>query len=419
MILKLDLERLQTPEEVCEFMAGNALVDFQLTSRSDAYDGVRRLLVRLHYLNLSRPDKGLVRHFAAKITGLSRAQITRLIRQYRQTGKIKDRRCGPGKPFRRRYTAADIRLLAELDETLGWPCSARARCFMQRQYEVFEDRRFERLAGLSHGHLYRLRQSDTYLRRCNPMTKTQPVAVAIGERRKPHPGGRPGFLRVDSVHQGDLNGAKGLYQINIVDAVTQYQFVAAVESISERFMVPTLRGLIAAFPFVINGFHADNGSEYINRQVAKLLHNLHIKEFTKSRPRHSNDNALVESKNVSVVRHYLGHSHIPRHHAALVNDFLKDLLAPFVNYHRPCQFPVDKTDEKGRVRKVYRYENVTTPYQKLKSLAQAEQYLRDGVTFEQLDRLALATDSFSMAKTVKETRDELFREIARRDQSAA
>ena len=234
MILKLDLERLQTPEEVREFMAGNTLVDFQLTSRSDAYDGVRRLLVRLHYLNLSRPDKGLVRHFAAKITGLSRAQITRLIRQYRQTGKIKDRRCGPGKPFRRRYTAADIRLLAELDETLGWPCSARARRFMQRQYEVFEDRRFERLAGLSHGHLYRLRQSDTYLRRCNPITKTQPVAVAIGERRKPHPGGQPGFLRVDSVHQGDLNGAKGLYQINIVDAVTQYQFVAAVESISGK-----------------------------------------------------------------------------------------------------------------------------------------------------------------------------------------
>ena len=100
--------------------------------------------------------------------------------------------------------------------------------------KVFEDRRFERLAGLSHGHLYRLRQSDTYLRRCNPITKTQPVAVAIGERRKPHPGGQPGFLRVDSVHQGDLNGAKGLYQINIVDAVTQYQFVAAVESISGK-----------------------------------------------------------------------------------------------------------------------------------------------------------------------------------------
>ena len=340
MILKLDLERLQTPEEVCEFMAGNALVDFQLTSRSDAYDGIRRLLVRLHYLSALRQSREY-----------RRAAQTPPRQFLRQTGKIKDRRCGPGKPFRRRYTAADIRLLAELDETLGWPCSARARRFMQRQYEVL----------------------STWL-------------------------GRAMWWRI---------------------YVKRLRKLQAVESISERFMVPTLRGLIAAFPFVINGFHADNGSEYINRQVAKLLHNLHIKEFTKSRPRHSNDNALVESKNASVVRHYLGHSHIPRHHAALVNDFLKDLLAPFVNYHRPCQFPVDKTDEKGRVRKVYRYENVTTPYQKLKSLPQAEQFLRDGVTFEQLDRLALATDSFSMAKTVNETRDELFREIARRDQSVA
>ena len=215
MILKLDLERLQTPEEVREFMAGNTLVDFQLTSRSDAYDGVRRLLVRLHYLNLSRPDKGLVRHFAAKITGLSRAQITRLIRQYRQTGKIKDRRCGPGVNRSGGVTPLPTSACSRSwTRPLGWPCSARARRFMQRQYEVFEDRRFERLAGLSHGHLYRLRKSDTYLRRCNPITKTQPVAVAIGERRKPHPGGQPGFLRVDSVHQGDLNGAKGLYQID-------------------------------------------------------------------------------------------------------------------------------------------------------------------------------------------------------------
>ena len=179
-------------------MAGNALVDFQLTSRSDAYDGVR--LVRLTISTCL----GL-QGFGAPLCGQNHraiAEITRLIRQYRQTGKIKDRRCGPGKPNRCRHPPA-----RGVDETLGWPCSARARRFMQRQYEVFEDRRFERLAGLSHGHLW-LRQSDTYLRRCNP-TKTQPVAVAIGERRKPHPGGQPGFLRVDSVHQGDLNGAKG------------------------------------------------------------------------------------------------------------------------------------------------------------------------------------------------------------------
>ena len=79
----------------------------------------------------------------------------------------------------------------------------------------------------------------------------------------------------------------------------------SVERISERFLIPVLETILETFPFAIQGFHADNGSEYINRRVAELLNKLNI-EFTKSRPRHSNDNALPESKNASVVRKHLG-----------------------------------------------------------------------------------------------------------------
>ena len=111
---------------------------------------------------------------------------------------------------------------------------------------------------------------------------------------------------IDSVHQGDLDGRKGVYEVNLVDEVTQYEFVAAVEGISERFLVPALEALMDAFPFEVKGFHSDNGSEYINYRVARLLRKLHVEEFTKSRPRRSNDNALVESKNAS--RRHLGHS---------------------------------------------------------------------------------------------------------------
>ena len=168
-------------------------------------------------------------------------------------------------------------------------------------------------------------------------------------------------MRVDSVHQGDLDGKKGVYEVNLVDEVTQYEFVAAVEALSERFLVPALEALIEAFPFEVKGFHADNGSEYINHRVARLLRKLHVEEFTKSRPRRSNDNALVESKNASVVRRHLGHTHIARRHAPLVNAFLRDVLAPFFNYHRPCHFPVERTERKGRTRKTYPFENVTTP----------------------------------------------------------
>ncbi len=91
------------------------------------------------------------------------------------------------------------------------------------------------------------------------------------------------------------------------------------------FLIPALQGAIKAFPFNVKGFHVDNGSEFVNHKVAALLNRLHVEEFTKSRPRRCNDNALVESTNASVVRRYLGHDHIPRHHEALVDRFLRDV----------------------------------------------------------------------------------------------
>ena len=112
MILQLDIERLRTLDEVRDFMAGSTPVDFRFVERADAYAFVRRFLVRSRYLRLPRSDKGLVRRFLIKVTGFSRAQTARLITQYRETGRIEDRRRGPKRPFRRRYTKEDIRLLA-------------------------------------------------------------------------------------------------------------------------------------------------------------------------------------------------------------------------------------------------------------------------------------------------------------------
>lgn len=159
----------------------------------------------------------------------------------------------------------------------------------------------------------------------------------IGERRKPRPEGRPGFIRVDTVHQGDLDGIKGLYHLNLVDEVTQFQCVGSVERISEAFLLPVLEALIGRFPFRVLGFHADNGSEYINHRVAKLLNKLAVEQFTKSRARRSNDNALAESKNGAVVRKHFGYAHIPGRFAQRVNDFAQNVLSPYLNFHRPYQ----------------------------------------------------------------------------------
>ena len=419
MIVTLKTERVETLEQVRAFVDGSEPVDFAVADRAGIYRLIRRTLVRLAYHRLGKPDKGLVKRYLGKVTGLSRAQLTRLIGQHRATGRIEDRRGGaPAKPFARRYTRADVRLLAQLDAALGQMSGAATRCVLRRQWRAFGDPRFERLAKLSNGHLYNLRKSRTYTSVRQVFERTRPSAVGIGVRRRPEPRGRPGFVRVDTVHQGDRDGAKGVYHINVVDEVTQYQHVGAVAAISEAFLIPVLEALIEAFPFAVQGFHADNGSEYINHQVAALLNQLHVGEFTKSRARRTNDNALVESKNASVIRKWLGYSHIPQHLAEPVNAFNRDGLSPYLNYHRPCLFPTEIIDAKGRARKRYRDDDVMTPYEKLKSLDNAQQYLRDGITFEQLDAAAHQVSDFKAAQALTHARNQLF-ELIHKDLAAA
>lgn len=156
---------------------------------------------------------------------------------------------------------------------------------MRRMVEEYGDERFERLATISNGHLYNLRKSKTYRRRRTVFRKTKTRQVAIAERRKPLPKGRPDFLRVDTVNQGEKDGEKGVFHINLVDEVTQWEHVGTVRVISENCLLKVLRELIKSCPFKVLGFHADNGPEYINHRVAEMLTDLHVREFTKSRPR--------------------------------------------------------------------------------------------------------------------------------------
>lgn len=419
MIVTLKTQGLQTLKQIRAFLEGSQPIDFDAPQREHAYDFIGQTLRHFGYVRLGKANKGLLKRYLCKVTGISRSQMTRLIAQFRRTGRIQDHRGAPLCPFPRRYTREDVLLLAEVDTLHGTLSGPATRKLCERAYHVFGDPRYERLAGISNGHLYNLRQSPSYQRRRGRIDQTRPVKVNIGERRKPRPEGRPGFLRVDSVHQGDLDGIKGLYHINLVDEVTQFQFVGAVERISERFLLPVLEALITAFPFLIHGFHADNGSEYINRQVAKLLNKLHVQEFTKSRARRTNDNALVESKNGSVVRKHLGYTHIPGHFAQQVNDFTYNRLSPYLNFHRPCFFPTEEIDARGRLRKHYRYQDMMTPYEKLKSLPNARQYLKPDSSFDTLDALAYAMSDNEAAQHLNEARAQLFRSINKAQTPAA
>ena len=266
--------------------------------------------MRFKYYRLNRAEKGVIRRYIEKVSGYSRAQVCRLIRQYNQQGRLRKAHHKRHR-FPRKYTLTDIALLARTDELHDCLSGPATKKIMEREWAVYGHSDFRNISQISVAHLYNLRLSHLYRSINRRYTKTKPSVVKIAERARPYPGGRPGYIRVDTVHQGDSNGEKGVYHINAVDEVTQWEVVASVERISEYYLEPVLGSLLAGFPFVILGFHSDNGSEFINKTVAKLLNKLLIR-FTKCRHRHTNDNGLVESKNGSVVRKQLGYGYVPQ-----------------------------------------------------------------------------------------------------------
>ena len=408
----MNVKHLQTMQQVADFLHGSGAFDPTTASQSERYQWIDQVLRHFRYDNRSKADKGLLCAYLCRISGYSRQQITRLIRRYREQGALKWS-VHPAKGFASRYTKEDVRLLADVDALHDTPSGPAVKKLCERAWLQFGDQRFARLAKISVSHLYNLRKRPDYRRNRVFQEKTRPTKNMIGIRRKPKPQGKPGFIRIDTVHQGDLDGVKGLYHINAVDEVTQFEVVFTVERISEQFLIPALESLLESFPFILLGFHADNGSEYINRHVAEMLEKMRI-ELTKSRSRHCNDNALAESKNASVVRKILGYCHIPQRFAPQVNRFNQEHLVPYVNYHRPCFFPETFIDAKGRQRKRYRYERMMTPYEKLKSLTNAKQFLRSGTTFQSLDDIAYSISDNEAAKRLQEARRQLFKTIDER-----
>jgi transposase InsO family protein len=411
---------------------------FKAENKAEAYDWIEGQLKRYRYDRLRKKDRRVIRQYLKTYTGYSASQLTRLIARWKQTHRVR-LKAYKRHMFARHYTRDDIVLLAHVDTIHGLLSGPATRCILERECTVFGQAAYERLSRISASHIYNLRKTFTYHNHAVVFTHTKGNAkVTLGERRKPEPNGKPGYLRVDSVHQGDALASKppedeqkndsdtdsnrdkntnerraanetshkGVYHINFVDEVTQYEFVACVETIGERDMLPVLEAMLAAFPFVIHEFHADNGSEYINKLVAELLNRLHVK-LSKSRPRRHNDNALVETKNGSIIRKAIGYGHIPKHHATAINVWYRDWFNTYLNYHRPCAFATIRKDGKGKEKLVYKHDDYQTPYEKLKGLPNATTYLKPNSTFDRLDEIAYAVSDTEYAEYMNQAKERL------------
>jgi transposase InsO family protein len=405
-------------EQIRAFLEGSEEVSFEGKELREVYEWITRLLREHGYRKQRRVVRGLLRRYVAKMTGRSRAQVTRLIGRYLEHSEVKEavyRR----HQFPSRFTRGDVELLAQVDEaheTLSGPAT---RKILEREWGIYQHADYERLATISVAHIYNLRQRRRY-RECRMnYTKTRAVQVPIGERRKPQPEGKPGYLRVDTVHQGDLDGIKGVYHINAVDEVTQWQVVGAVEAITQTHLEPVLRGILGQFPFPIRGFHSDNGSEFINESVSGLLKRLLI-EQTKSRPRKSNDNGLVESKNGAVIRKHMGYGYIAQGQAPAIHAFYQRNFNPYLNFHRPCGQAELITDPKGKEKYVYR--RYATPWEMLRELSQnlpqGQSYLKPDLTIPALDQMANSHSDTESARRMQEAKRKLFLGFRRERKSA-
>jgi transposase InsO family protein len=401
-----DAEKLNL-EAIGRFVLASEEIQFKVENRQQLYGWVERVLVEQEYAQQGKAARGLLRRYIEKMTGLSRAQLTRLITRYTASGQVQVtvyRR----RRFAQLYTRADIELLAAVDEaheTLSGPATRR---ILEREHKVYNKPEYARLATISVAHLYNLRHHQRYRERLLNYTKTRPAAVSIGERRKPQPQGQPGFLRLDTVHQGDTPDAKGVYHINAVDEVTQWEVAGSTPRISEAYLKPVLENMLRQFPFRILGFHTDNGSEFINKTVAELLEKLRV-EQTKSRPRQSGDNGLVETKNGAVIRKHIGYGYIDARHADRINDFYQEYLNPYLNYHRPCAQADVKIDAKGRKR--VSYKRYQTPLETLSLLEKPAQYLRNGLSMNALNRVAAAISDTEAAIRMQQAKVKLFEKL--------
>ena len=410
----MDDSHLVSITQIKEFIKVGGGISFVGKSRDGMYRWLETVLSRFWYFSLRKKEKTVIKKYIMKMTGYSDSQLARLIRKKKETRVIRAVK-GRRHSFEKKYTPTDVALLIKTDAAHGRLSGVATRKILEREYAVYGRKEYSALSKISSSHIYNLRVTRQYESELgSSFEKTKPTTVPIGVRRKPEPNGVPGYIRVDTVHQGDCvgkndnAGKKGVYHINLVDEAIQWENVGSVEGISERFLAPLLEQLIKQFPFHIINFHSDNGSEYINKIVAQLLNKMMISQ-TKSRPRHSNDNGLAETKNGGVIRKHFGYAYIEQRHAKPINHFYRTYMNPYLNFHRPCGFATKVFDPKkpGKYKNVYK--TYLTPFEKLQSLEQPEQYLKPGLTMALLEQFSKQLSDTEAAEAMQKAKRELFK----------
>ena len=333
--------------------------------------GKRELLeaVRPRYLRASKQEKTRILDEFVANTGYHRKYAIRLLKQ----GVKKQRQKKPGKA--KVYQGEVVIALIKIWAICGQICSRRLHPFLPEMVDILE--RHAELKLSEEAKRLLLRMSRATIDRClqsvrqpprRGLSTTKPGTLlkqAIPVRTfADWQDTRPGFVEIDLVaHCGDSTHGEYLNTLNVVDLATGWSECLVLANRSQRQVSAAIERLRQRLPFPLLGIDSDNDSAFINDNLYRYCQREKI-TFTRSRPYKKNDQAHVEQKNWSVVRHVVGYDRLESDEQyALLESIYTDLrLAKRVNFFQPVLKLIDKKHIGNKV--IRKYDTARTPYQR-------------------------------------------------------
>jgi hypothetical protein len=219
---------------------------------------------------------------------------------------------------------------------------------------------------------------------------------------------RPGFMEADTVaHCGNSMAGNYVWSITLTDIISCWTEIRATWNKGAEGVVNQIKDIEKQLPFPILGFDCDNGSEFLNWHLIHYFTQGRTKrvQISRSRPYRKNDNAHVEQKNWSHVRHLFGYDRFddPRL-VALMNDIYQNEWSLYQNHFMPTQKLIKKEKINSKYRK--KYDKAKTPYQRL-----LESDCIDAEVKMQLAILHQTLNPFTLKKTIEKKLKHLFKYV--------
>ena len=324
--------------------------------------------VRPRYLKANKREKVHILDEFCAATGYHRKYAIRLLKHGPPARKLKK----TGRP--KMYQGEVVTALTQIWEICGRICSRRLHPFLPEIIRVLE--RHQELILSAEVKQLLLQISRASIDRClkparfehrQGLSTTKPGALlkkAIPVRTfTPWEDERPGFEEIDLVaHCGETTAGQYLNTLTVTDLATGWTECLAILQKSQYLVTEAIRELRLRLPFALLGIDSDNGSEFINDLLYHYCRAEQI-TFTRSRPYRKNDQAHVEQKNWSVVRHVVGYDRLETEAEWLLLKAIYADLRLYVNFFQPVLKLIGK-DRVGE-KLIKRYDIATTPYQRV------------------------------------------------------